>query len=605
MINHKSKLAFQLAFVFKVLLFALGLIIFVKIIDAKQSVFIGKTSIDNIDVSGLNQQKAKTLLSQKVGQNNDFEITFVYEDISISTPSSSLDFEILIDESIKNAFDQTHKDFNFKHPLTLFTNLFSNKSFSLIVKYDETKLGQIIENVANQIDIEGHRPAVELRYPGNANSLSLEIGKVGMRIDQGQLADQIAQKLRDNTTQDNLNIPIEVNLSFAQLDEKQQQESLDRAKKFVGKEINLKHDDYKALQIKITDQELIKMLHLPIGYEKMIFDQIVSDKNKQIQRDPQNAIFDYEKNENGKITVKNFQPHQDGLAIDETELKNQLTTILEQIESQTPGADHNQNSFTIQTPLKIVEPEITLEKTNDLGIKTLIGFGDSEYDHSIPNRIWNVALTSKKLNNYILAPGEEFRFNQALGDVSQSTGYRPAYVISGGKTILGDGGGVCQVSTTFFRSALDAGLPITKRKAHAYRVSYYELNEKPGIDATVYSGDVDLRFVNDTPGHILIRVSADSEDLYMKVEMYGTDDGRSTEIVDHKTWDLRPAPASAYYDTTDLPPGKIQQIDWAVSGIKASFKNVVKDKDGNIVREEEFYSNYVPWSAKYLRGVAG
>jgi vancomycin resistance protein YoaR len=201
-----------------------------------------------------------------------------------------------------------------------------------------------------------------------------------------------------------------------------------------------------------------------------------------------------------------------------------------------------------------------------------------------------------------VAPGEEFSFNKTLGEVSANTGYRPAYVISGGQTILGDGGGVCQVSTTTFRAALNAGLNITRRVAHSYRVSYYELNQKPGIDATVYAGNVDLRFINDTGHYLLITGETDSENLYMKIEIWGTSDGRKAEIVDHKTWGYVPPLATQYIPDPNLPPGVKRQIDWSVAGIKASFKYVVRDKDDNLIREAEYLSNYQPWAAKYLVG---
>src|SRR5690606_10285855 len=150
-------------------------------------------------------------------------------------------------------------------------------------------------------------------------------------------------------------------------------------------------------------------------------------------------------------------------------------------------------------------------------------------------------------------------------DVSAETGFQPAYVIKNGQTVLGDGGGVCQVSTTVFRAVLDAGLKVTRRLPHSYRVSYYELNSKPGVDATVYSGNIDLRFINDTDHAILIHAEADSKNLYMKVELYGTSDGRTTEIVDHVTWDYRPAPAAVYIPDPTLPAGQTKQVDWAAS----------------------------------------
>jgi vancomycin resistance protein YoaR len=169
---------------------------------------------------------------------------------------------------------------------------------------------------------------------------------------------------------------------------------------------------------------------------------------------------------------------------------------------------------------------------------------------------------------------------------------------------LGDGGGVCQVGTTLFRSVLNAGLKITPRLPHSYRVSYYELDRKPGVDATVYAGDTDFRFINDTPEHILIHAESDSKNLYMSVNIYGTSDGRTTELKDHITWNARPAPAPQYFPDPTLPVGKLVQIDWAASGISSSFINVIKDKNGKVIREDKYVSNYRPWSAKYLQGVA-
>src|SRR5207249_4927169 len=83
--------------------------------------------------------------------------------------------------------------------------------------------------------------------------------------------------------------------------------------------------------------------------------------------------------------------------------------------------------------------------------------GVSYFAHSIENRIYNVELAASKVNGILVAPNEEFSFDKYLGDVSSLTGYKQAYVIQGGKTVLGDGGGVCQVSTTLFRALLNAG----------------------------------------------------------------------------------------------------------------------------------------------------
>ena len=101
--------------------------------------------------------------------------------------------------------------------------------------------------------------------------------------------------------------------------------------------------------------------------------------------------------------------------------------------------------------------------------------------------------------------------------------------------MLGDGGGVCLwVSTTMFRAALNAGLLIKERQAHAYRVHYYEeAGYKAGIDATVFSPSVDLKITNNTPAHILIQTKTDIKNLSLTFELYGTSDGRSSQITEH------------------------------------------------------------------------
>jgi vancomycin resistance protein YoaR len=167
--------------------------------------------------------------------------------------------------------------------------------------------------------------------------------------------------------------------------------------------------------------------------------------------------------------------------------------------------------------------------------------------------------------------------------------------------VLGDGGGVCQVSTTVFRAALNAGLPITDRRAHAYRVGYYEQDSKPGIDATVYNPTTDLKFLNDTGNHILVQTKVDTKNLKMEVNIYGTKDGRTASISEPKVSGQVAPPATMYVDDPTLPVGQMKQIDYSAWGAKVSFNYKVM-KGEEVVYEKTFYSNYQPWQAVYLKG---
>jgi len=197
--------------------------------------------------------------------------------------------------------------------------------------------------------------------------------------------------------------------------------------------------------------------------------------------------------------------------------------------------------------------------------------------------------------------GSSISFNNVLGDVSAFTGYKQAYVIMDGKTVLGDGGGVCQVSTTLFRALLSAGLPIVERRAHAYRVGYYEQGFPPGLDATVYSPTTDLKFTNDTPAHILIQPKIDTNNLSLVFEIYGTNDGRVATTTKPVITSQTAPPADLYVDDPTIPAGTVKQIEHKAWGAKVIFDyNVVRN--GETLINQRFTSNYRSWGAVFLRG---
>ena len=167
---------------------------------------------------------------------------------------------------------------------------------------------------------------------------------------------------------------------------------------------------------------------------------------------------------------------------------------------------------------------------------------------------------------------------------------------------MGDGGGVCQVSTTLFRAALAAGLPIAERQAHSYRVSYYENDSSPGIDATVYSPYPDFKIKNDTSAHILIQTNFNPKTTTLDFEFYGASDGRVSAVTKPKVWDSVPPPPDLYQDDPNLPAGVLKQINGKAAGAKVAFDyKVTRGKE--VLQDRTFYSIYRPWQALYLRGV--
>ncbi|MCR4306056.1 MAG: VanW family protein, partial [Candidatus Daviesbacteria bacterium] len=336
-------------------------------------------------------------------------------------------------------------------------------------------------------------------------------------------------------------------------------------------------------------KQLLTLLDLTKG------DSLLLDKNQtdlyfkgiaqEIDQQVQEGLFEFNP-ETKRVTA--FKPSQEGRQLD-LEKSSQLLS-----EALTTGSPK-----IIALPVDTVKPKIATSDVNSLGIKELLGRGISNFAGSIENRIYNVGLTAFKLNGVLIAPGQIFSFNQTVGDISAATGFKKAYVIKEGRTVLDDGGGVCQDSTTLFRAVLNAGLPVVKRTAHAYRVSYYEQGFPPGLDATVFYPSVDFQFKNDTPTHILIQAYTYGTTLY--IDLYGTSDGRVVNLTQPIITSQTPPPPELRQDDPTLPKGTVKQVDWSAWGASVSFKRIVT-RGGQELINETWRSNYKPWQAVYLVG---
>lgn len=218
-----------------------------------------------------------------------------------------------------------------------------------------------------------------------------------------------------------------------------------------------------------------------------------------------------------------FTPPQNGLNAD----------VFESTKSALFALQNGQNTSNLT--VSVSEPKTKLSDLNDLGIKELVARGESSFKGSPKNRRHNIKIGVEKMAGVILLPGEEFSFNKFLGPVEADQGFVPELVIKKDGTKPELGGGLCQVSSTTFRAAMAAGLPIKERKNHAYAVQYYS---PQGTDATIYPGAVDLRFVNDTPGSLLIWPYLKDKD-HLNFDFYGTKDSRAVTLLKPVQYDRR------------------------------------------------------------------
>jgi vancomycin resistance protein YoaR len=305
---------------------------------------------------------------------------------------------------------------------------------------------------------------------------------------------------------------------------------------------------------------------------------------RQIEQSPENAWFDFD-DSTGGLTV--IAQSREGRALDIAETMRLINTRV---------ATTNRE---IILPILAVRPSAADNDGPNLGIVELVSEGTTSFKGSSAGRAQNIQVAASRFHGLVISPGEVFSFNEHLGEVSAEAGYEESVIIFGDRTRVGIGGGICQVSTTAFRAAFWGGFDIVERTAHGFRVHWYE--PPVGLDATVYSPWVDLKFLNDTPYHLLIETEADPQTGVLAFRFYSTKTGRTVEMEGPSEDNVVPHGPPVYQDDPTLPKGTTKQVEWARDGVDVTIYRIVKEGD-EVVSRDEFFSRYQPWQDVYLVG---
>jgi len=170
---------------------------------------------------------------------------------------------------------------------------------------------------------------------------------------------------------------------------------------------------------------------------------------------------------------------------------------------------------TVEFPLIFIHPDYTQEHLESLLFRDLIAYrrthaqGDS-------NRLGNIKLAANAINGLVLLPGEEFSFNEVVGQRTYERGFREAPIFRNGEVVTGIGGGICQVSSTIYAALRPTQIKVTERRAHGLPVAYLP----EGYDATVSWNGIDFKFVNNTD--YPIRIETEIEGRSVTARIYGT-----------------------------------------------------------------------------------
>jgi vancomycin resistance protein YoaR len=431
--------------------------------------------------------------------------------------------------------------------------------------YEERTLERRLAAIAEEINVPGRQAALVLR---NGEPLVVP-GEAGRRLDREAateiVVDALASFEREAVALPVVIDPPEVTQDALRPVAAQVRTALSAPVRF----------EYKGVHWFVPPAQIATFLQLPQGGESELgiggpaAKRYFANLGEAVARPPREVDFTMTSSGRAKMI-----PSRDGRTLDvEATQRSFLAAAL----STTNREAH--------LAVVAAEPELSTERAKALGITGLVG-GYTTYYGGDPNRIHNVQLVSRLIDRHLIAPGSTFSFNRTTGERNAAKGFLEAPVVINGELENGIGGGVCQVSTTVFNAAYEAGLPITERRNHALYIDHYPL----GRDATVNYPDTDLKFVNDTGHWLLLETIVGASSL--TVRLYGTPVHREVVSEASPLRDVAPPPVKRIPDPHLYTGEQVVEEDGSPARA-VSVRRMVYDRRGRLLYDTTWYSSYV------------
>jgi vancomycin resistance protein YoaR len=521
------------------------------------------TRVAGVDVGGLTTKQAVALLERRSEQLADMPVTFVVGPERWRIRPRTLGVEPNWAAAVAQA-KQKGEGFAVVRGYRRLALRFSPENVEPGVRSYEAAVAYELDRLADSFD----RPQRPARIVRRGLDFELVAGTTGRRVDRDAAAAAVVAALAGFERR-----PVELPVSLQQprVTKRQLAQARLLAERAVSAPVRL---TYGGVYLTLPPRRLAGMLELPtepgerLALGGPVATAYFARLDRQLGTPPRDATFAVD---GGEVTVV---PSKPGVAVDVPLTAKRVLTA-----ATKPG--------TRVAPVAVARapPERTTAEAKAMGITGVVSSYETIYG-GIANRIHNVQLVARLVDGALIAPGATFSFNETTGERTAEKGFLEAPVIINGELQTGLGGGVCQVSTTVFNAAYEAGLPIATRTNHALYISHYPL----GRDATVDYPGIDMQFVNDTGRWLLLRTFVGSSSLV--VNLYGTPQNRRVVTETEPLQVVSPAPVIRKR-VSSLAPGTWQIESAGVPAQSTSVHRTVYSADGAVLSEGTWYSTYV------------
>lgn len=545
-------------------------------------------SIRGVAVGELERDTARAALEQQFADFLAQPVVLSYGDHTWTPSLGELGAHLEIERAVDAAFTSGRGNGFFANVRTVLAIYQNGFELPLALTIDQAAMQQyVVERVA-----EVERPAIDAGVQLNGTTIAFTPAVTGQQVLVDETIYELTAALQSITPQ---TVVLRTREVFPRLNDQaaaQTQAALDQA--LVGP-ISIRVPGVNGLFVWEIEQ-LAKFMQLErvpgstdndtvrLSFDATAIRALLAELATATERKSIAPRFDWNNGNPRMIT-----PGKPGSRIDEAQAEELILAAL-----AAPVSARE-----IELPLREIASPASVTPLGQLGVRELVSVGRSDFSGSAAYRVTNINAGMNRLHGVLLAPGEEFSFNNTVGEIDASNGFVEGYAIVQNRTQLEWGGGICQDSTTMFRAAFWAGLPITERWGHSFYISWYdrhafaEYGDGPGMDATIFTGALDLKFVNDTGNWLLIQ--AGTRGSTAEIRFYGTNDGRRVTLARREIIERIPAPTQpVYVAEPSRPRGSIRQSDTARGGMTIEFTRVI-ERGNEVLERRTFETRFKPW----------
>jgi len=568
-------------------LFLLGIIFHFGLFYLYDGKIYPRVYLGNQALGGKSGAEAKSIVGQSLAKYEESSLDLVSQDFEMRIPLSGL--EMQFDE--KDTYQKAYLLGRSGNLIQDFLDELSALLFSCKIMPAFTVNQDLTSQLINALNDKINESTIDAGFVISDKELLLRSEAYGCEVDLNKFNEIFLRELA--YLENRLEIPVErrePKIKIADI-----QALLPEAQEVIAKPLNLSFAD-QVWEIQVDEVRNF-----------LAFDFVKSEQGTTLLPYVKNRDFLLQKVREKTAGVKDqFQSVQlkqigDKTVAIEIPKEGKVLDLEKTVDAVDAYYQMGAEEESVALAVVLETPEMLKEK-GIINASQLIGFGESHFPigWGQMGRVHNIETAAAKLNDYLVAPGETFSTNIALGEISYQTGYWGGLALIGNRYVGAIGGGVCEIATVLFRAALNSGLKINSRTPHATVIYHYDWPQR-GIDATIFPDTgLDFSFINDTAGYILVQTKVQGAEGVLRIEFWSDEKRREVTLSASKVENVvAPGEPLLITDAT-LKPGEKKLTEVQAEGCDVEVTRTIKERGS--AQEEIIKSHYRPWRAVYLVG---